>query len=41
MIKVSGTAPEQLPIVQDLKEVKGAIEKAQRDMRRLDKPKRP
>lgn len=41
MIKVSGTAPEQLPIVQDLKEVKAQLKKAQRDMRRLDKPKRP
>lgn len=41
MLRTSGTAPENLPIAEDIKKVRSKIKKASRELKKLDTPKKP
>ena len=40
MVKLSGRTPESLPVVEDIKSVKGKLKQAQREFGKLDHPRR-
>jgi hypothetical protein len=40
MIETSGTYPENLPVVEDIKVVRSGLKKAHKEMGKLDKTKR-
>jgi hypothetical protein len=40
MIELSGKTPESLPVVEDIRSVKGKLKQAQREFGKLDQPKR-
>jgi DNA-damage-inducible protein D len=39
MIRTSGTRPENLPIAEDIKKVKGKLKRANKELQRIDQPK--
>jgi DNA-damage-inducible protein D len=41
MLRSSGIAPESLPLEEDLKSVKGKLKTANKEMKKLDSPKKP
>ena len=40
MIRASGTRPENLPIAEDIKKVRGKLRKASKELQKIDSPKR-
>jgi hypothetical protein len=39
MYRASGTRPENLPIAEDIKKVRGKLKKANKELQKIDAPK--